>query len=35
MTPKLAGPPLLWNPKGYCEIDGKPVKVSRKLTFTE
>ena len=35
IDPRQAGPPLLWNPKAYVEIDGAPGKVSRKLTFTQ
>lgn len=35
LMPPQAGDPLLWNPKGYAEVDGKPVSVKRKLTFEE
>ena len=35
LSPAQDGKPLLWNPKGYAEIDGKPVKVARKHTYTE
>lgn len=31
--PRQRGAPLLWNPKAYVEIDGKPGKVGRKLTY--
>ena len=33
--PRQAGPPLLWNPKAYVEIDGKPGAAGRKLTYRE
>ncbi len=29
------GDPLQWNTRGYAEIDGSPVPVQRKLTFTD
>lgn len=35
LDPPQSGPPLLWNATGYAEIDGKPVKVARKLTYRE
>lgn len=35
MSPPQAGPPLQWNATGYAEIDGKPAKVQRKLTFRD
>ncbi|MCB9833208.1 MAG: transglutaminase domain-containing protein [Planctomycetes bacterium] len=31
--PRQEGGPLLWNPKAYVEIDGKPAKVGRKLSY--
>ncbi|MCA8961715.1 MAG: transglutaminase domain-containing protein [Planctomycetes bacterium] len=34
MNPPQSGPPLLWNPKAYAEVDGQPQSiVSRTLTF--
>lgn len=32
-NPRQEGEPLLWNPTGYAEADGKPIKVGRKLTY--
>ncbi|MCK6440569.1 MAG: transglutaminase-like domain-containing protein [Planctomycetes bacterium] len=36
MNPPQAGAPLLWNPRGYVEIDGKPLAAAdftRKFTY--
>jgi len=35
MKPPQDGKPLLWNPRAYVELDGKPGKVSRILTYRE
>jgi len=35
MTPTQDGKPLLWNPKAYVELDGKPAAVRRILTYRE
>lgn len=33
--PRQEGPPLLWNPKAYGEAAGKPVGISRTLTYRQ
>jgi hypothetical protein len=33
LDPMQDGEPLLWNPKGYCEIDGVSVGVKRVFSF--
>lgn len=34
LDPRQAGAPLLWLPKAYVEVDGKPGSAGRKLTYS-